>query len=272
MDIVDASVIDAFQGERIDYIYHLACPTGVPNLVVLAEEMLKTCSLGTIHVLELARKHGSRVLLTSSAEAYGDPQEFPQREDYTGNVDPIGPRSAYEEGKRFSEACVATYVRKYGVSAVIVRIFNTYGPGMSLDDTRVIPQFLRNVRDKKPFKIYGDGSQTRTHLFVDDLVNGLRVVMEKGRAGEVYNTGGNTSMSIRALAELVISLTGHEAGINFQPHFIHDHAGRCPSTEKVRELGWEQHVSLEDGLRRMLAVCLPTLVTSSAVTLEKSTR
>lgn len=261
LDITDPAFVSVFEKEKFDFIYHLACPTGVPNLTLLAEEMLRTCSIGTFHVLELAKKHESRVLYASSAEVYGDPEVFPQGEDYTGNVDPIGPRSAYEEGKRFSESCVAMYVRRHAVSGVIVRIFNTYGPGMSLDDTRVIPQFIKSIRDKKPLRIYGNGSQTRAHLFIDDLIRGLLLVMEKGSAGEAYNVGSHTPMSIKNVAELLISLTGHTAGIDFQPHFISDHGGREPSVKKVRELGWEQHVTLKDGLQRMIATYLaPTTV------------
>ncbi|RJR13363.1 NAD-dependent epimerase/dehydratase family protein [Candidatus Parcubacteria bacterium] len=265
-DITDPSFLHTFEKEKFDYIYHLACPTGVPNLTILAEEMLRTCSIGTLHVLELAKLHGSRVLYASSAEVYGDPEVFPQTESYTGNADPVGPRSAYEEGKRFSESCVVMYVRRHAISGVIVRIFNTYGPGMSLDDTRVIPQFIKSVRDEKPFRIYGEGTQTRAHLFIDDLLRGLQLVMEKGEAGEAYNVGSATPMTIRNLADLLISLTNHKAGIDFQPHFISDHGGREPSVEKVKKLGWKQEVQLKEGLEKMIATYLSHVpVTPSSV-------
>ena len=256
LDIVDVSILDTFKKKHLDYIYHLACPTGVPNLTILAEEMLRTCSIGTFHVLELARQHHARVLYASSAEVYGDPEVFPQHEEYTGNVHPLGPRSAYEEGKRFSEACISMYASRYAVDARVVRIFNTYGPGMSLDDTRVIPQFVRSVRDNKPLRIYGDGGQTRAHMYVDDLVRGFLVVMEKGNVGEAYNLGNDIPMTIRALADLVIELTGHKAGIDFRPHFISDHGKRCPTVEKVKKLGWQPSIAIEEGLNQMFALHL----------------
>lgn len=259
LDITDSGFSEVFSDRKFDLIYHLACPTGVPNLVTLAEEMIRTCSLGTLHILELARKHNAKLLFTSSAEVYGDPLVFPQTEEYTGNADPIGPRSAYEEGKRFSESCIAMYARKYGVRASIVRVFNTYGPGMSLDDMRVIPQFIRSVRDKKQFVVYGDGSQTRAHLYIDDLLAGFELVMEKGAPGEAYNIGSEHPMSIKELADMVISMTGHQEGVLYKPHFIADHGGRQPSTEKVKRLGWTQHVSIEEGLQRMIRAYLPTL-------------
>lgn len=268
-DITDPDFLTLFGGKKFEYIYHLACPTGVPNLTILAEEMIRTCSIGTLQVLELAKAHGSRVLFASSAEVYGDPEVFPQTENYNGNADPIGPRSAYEEGKRFSESCVVMYARRHTVSGVIVRIFNTYGPGMSLDDTRVIPQFIKSVRDGKPFRIYGDGSQTRAHLFVDDLLRGLQIVMEKGQVGEAYNVGSETPMTIKDLAELTISMTGHTAGIDFQPHFISDHGGRKPSVLKVQALGWKQQVPLKEGLQTMIRTYLTPVATPVSETVKR---
>lgn len=242
------------EADRIDLIYHLACPTGVPNLKLLAEEMLTTCSYGMFNVIELARRHGARLLFTSTAEVYGQPEVSPQHEGYNGNVSTLGERACYEEGKRFSEAVLATYVRKYGLDARIVRVFNTYGPGMSLEDRRVIPQFIQSILAGKPLRIYGDGSQTRSHLFVDDLVRGLKTVMAQGLPGEAYNVGSERPMTVRALAEIVISISGHGAGIAFEPHFIEDHRHRRPAVEKVRALGWHEEIRLEDGLKRMLDI------------------
>jgi nucleoside-diphosphate-sugar epimerase len=237
---------------RFDYIYHLACPTGVPNLTKLATEMLHACSYGMFNVLELAKQHGAKMVFTSTAEVYGQPEKSPQTEEYTGNVHPMGMRSAYEEGKRFSEACLAAYVRYHGLNARVVRVFNTYGPGMSLADRRVIPQFISSVQRGEPLRIYGDGSQTRTHLFVDDLIRGIKLVMEKGLPGEAYNVGGEHPMTVRELADLVIKLTGHDAGIHHEPHFIEDHQHRRPSTEKAKRLGWRQEVPISDGLQFMI--------------------
>src|SRR3990167_7366280 len=172
---------------QLTTIYHLACPTGVPNLTKLAEEMLLTCSRGTRNVLELVRLHQAQFLVTSSSEVYGNPLVSPQTENYTGNVDPIGIRSPYEEGKRFSESLIQMYVRKYNVNAKIVRVFNTYGNYMSSGDSRVIPRFLNQALNGKSLTVEGKGLQTRTFCYIDDLVDGLITVMEKGKKGEVYN-------------------------------------------------------------------------------------
>jgi nucleoside-diphosphate-sugar epimerase len=257
LDITEPAFAAAFADIPVDRIYHLACPTGVRNLLPMASEMLRTCSYGTFNVLELARAKQARMLFTSTAEVYGNPLESPQAESYTGNVHPMGPRSAYEEGKRFSEACVAMYVRTHGLNARVVRVFNTFGPGMSLSDTRVIPQLIRSVIEQKPMRVYGDGSQTRAHLYIDDLLAGLDIVMEKGVPGEVYNVGSEKPLSVKKLAELVASLTGHPAGIVYEPHFIEDHLGRRPSVAKARALGWSQNITLRDGLLRMIAHYMP---------------
>jgi len=257
LDIADPSFFELFSRIKLDAIYSLACPTGVPNLITLAEEMLRTCSYGTFHVLELAKLHRAKLLLTSTAEIYGQPQVSPQTETYTGNVNPLGVRSAYEEGKRFAEATLAMYVRRHQVDARVVRVFNTFGPGMSLSDFRVIPQFLQSVLSGQPLRLYGDGLQTRTHLFVDDLVRGLQIVMEKGTPGEAYNVGGEHQMTVRELAELIITLTQHDAGIAYEPHFIEDHTHRRPAVEKAKALGWSQEIPVEEGLRRMIAFHMP---------------
>ena len=203
-------------------------------------------------MLRIACVNNAKVLYTSSAEVYGEPEVFPQRENYFGNVDPVGPRSAYEEGKRFSEALVNFYVEKYHLNAKIVRIFNTFGTGMSLDDSRVIPSFLKNIKEGNKIIIYGDGSQNRTHLYIDDLIAGLSLVMQKGRYGDVYNIGGEKQLSIAELFRLIESLTSLEVNVEYRPHFIEDHSGRLPSTSKVKELGWRQYVDIAEGLRRML--------------------
>jgi len=251
-DITDRDFFNTFAKEHYDEIYHLACPTGVPNIQLYGEEMLKTCSIGTDNILRLACTHNAKVLYTSSAEVYGDPEVFPQHEEYCGNVHPTGPRSAYEEGKRFSETLVRSYAEKYQIDAKIVRIFNTFGIGMSPDDTRVIPRFLKLIKEGKKIIIYGDGTQTRTHLYVDDLIAGLLMVQEKGCAGEVYNVGGDKQLTIADLAELIKSLTTLNVDIEYQPHFIEDHSGRQPMVSKVKELGWDRYIDVSEGLIRML--------------------
>jgi nucleoside-diphosphate-sugar epimerase len=252
LDVTSDAFLEKFMNVPVTQVFHLACPTGVPNIKILGEEMLMTCSKGTVNALEVAKKHGAKALLTSSAEVYGDPKESPQNETYTGNVSPIGPRSAYEEGKRFAESLFKMYADKYALEAKIVRVFNTYGPGMSLTDERVIPHFLKCILEGKPLRVYGDGKQTRTHLYVDDLLMGLLTVMEKGIRGEAYNVGGDKQVSIKELAELMLKITESPVGIDYQPHFIEDHMSRLPSTEKVRALGWTKTVSLEEGLGRMI--------------------
>lgn len=246
---------------RRDYseIYHLACPTGVPNIEILGEEMLLASSSGTYNLLNVARRTGARFLFTSTAEAYGDPQVFPQAESYSGNVDPVGPRSAYEEAKRFGEAMTCYYGRKHGIDVRVVRIFNTYGPRMSPDDQRVIPQMIGSLINGEPVVIFGDGSQTRTFLHVNDLVAGLLLVMQRGGDGEVYNIGGSIQVSVKGLFEAVKQATGLRGTARFQKHFISDHRGRWPDTSKIEALGWRQKIGLHDGLCEMYAEFLRTL-------------
>jgi len=252
LDITETRLVREFSDTQIDYVYHLACPTGVLNTKLLAEEMLQTCSIGTKNVLEVARSHNAKMVFTSSCEVYGQPEVFPQHEEYSGNVHPLGERSPYEEGKRFSESLIAMYVRKYNVEANIVRIFNTYGPGMSLEDTRVIPQFLKSISTDQEICIYGNGEQTRTFLYIDDLMNGLELVIEKGERGEIYNVGSHTPISMNELAKLMMRLTGRQNNVAHRPHFIEDHNNRLPAVEKIKRLAWHQTVSLEEGLRRMI--------------------
>lgn len=252
IDVTDQRFIWKFSGTPYREIYHLACPTGVPNILSLGEEMIETCSTGTANVLKLARLSGARVLLTSSCEVYGDPEVFPQSEDYTGNVDTTGPRSAYEEGKRFSEALIALYHRKYGVDGRIVRIFNTYGPFMSPDDQRVIPQFLSRHLRKQRLTVFGDGTQRRTFLYVDDLLAGFEAVMRRGEAGAVYNIGGCESITIRELCRIVESAVEGRFKVDFKPHFIADHAGRMPDLTRIQAIGWRPAVDLADGVRLSL--------------------
>lgn len=240
------------QLKTVRFIFHLACPTGVPNLVKLAEEMLLTCSVGTRNVLQLARRLHAKILLTSSSEVYGDPKEFPQDESYTGNVDPLGIRSPYEEGKRFAESLLSMYVKKYGINGKIVRVFNTYGPYMSRNDSRVIPTFLRQIKNNQPLTVFGNGLQTRTFCYVDDLVAGLMLVMEKGRQGEVYNLGSDEEIRIIDLANLLKNRIKKNAKIQFIKRPAHDHERRLASLQKIKKLGWQPKTSLEKGIGKAL--------------------
>lgn len=238
---------------HLDQIYHLACPTGVPNCLALAEEMIDACSDGTKNTLRLALGYHAPVVVTSTAEVYGDPQVFPQTEDYRGNVSTTDERSAYEEGKRFTEALVAMFARKYGLSAKIARLFNAYGPRMATTDARAHAQMIRQALANQPVTVYGDGQQTRTFCFVDDTVNGLLAIMAKGLAGEAYNLGSDQPTKIVALAELIIRLTHSTSPLKFVPHFIADHHGRLPSVAKLSALGWQRNVDLETGTKLMVA-------------------
>ena len=235
-----------------ELIYHLACPTGVDNLIPLAEEMLLTCSIGTRNVLELAGKTKAKVLFTSSSEVYGDPEVSPQKEDYTGNVDPTGVRSPYEEGKRFAESLTLMYVRKHNVDAKIARVFNTYGPKMSPKDTRVIPAFLRQALNGQPLTIHGKGLQTRTFCYVNDLIEGLMLIISKGQSGHVYNVGGDQQISVVNLAKLILAQSHLGNPLKFTKRPAHDHESRQPDLTKIKNLGWRQKVNLQEGLKRTI--------------------
>ncbi len=253
MDVADAKACRRLLRRQYAEVYHLACPTGVPNISRMGDVMLLASSLGTIHLLKIARRSKAKFLFASTAEIYGDPEIFPQTESYNGNVDPVGPRSAYEEGKRFGEAMTRHFGKQYGIDAFIVRIFNTYGPGMSPKDERVIPQMLRSLVEGRPVRIYGDGSQNRTFLHIEDLIEGFRRLMSAGTPGEVYNIGSRRQLTIRELYTMAVNATGRRQPAAFTEHFIEDHRGRLPDTSKLEALGWRQQISLEDGLRESFA-------------------
>jgi len=259
LDITDVGACNRLLHRRYSHVFNLACPTGVPNIALLGEEMLMASSVGSLNLLKAARRSGAKYLFASTAEAYGDPEIFPQPESYVGKVDPVGPRSPYEEGKRFGEALTRFWGRKHDVDVRIVRIFNTYGPAMSPDDQRVIPQMLSRLIAGEPVPIYGDGTQTRTFLHVEDLVDGLLTVMEKGANGEVYNIGGADQITIRDLFDLVRSATGLTGTALFKKHFIDDHRGRWPDTTRINALGWRQRISLADGIRQSYADILASI-------------
>jgi nucleoside-diphosphate-sugar epimerase len=247
-DICDHAVMERFNGRAYAEIYNLACPTGVPNIKRLGEEMLMASSLGTQNLLRLAEASNAKFLFASSAEAYGDPKVTPQPESYTGDVDPVGPRSAYEEGKRFGEAITVFYARSHGIDARIVRIFNTYGPNMSLSETRVIPKMLTSMIGGGPVVVYGDGSNTRTFLYIDDLIAGFESVMARKCQGSVYNIGGTHEISVFDLFMACKQISGFPHGPSFEPHFIEDHKRRSPDLAKVKRLGWRPNVALQQGL------------------------
>ncbi|MCH8821607.1 GDP-mannose 4,6-dehydratase [Patescibacteria group bacterium] len=257
---LDDQKSELLHDQKFDQIYHLACPTGVPNLVTLAEEMLSTCSIGTKNILEIAKESNSMLLFTSSSEVYGDPKEFPQNESYGGNVDQVGVRSPYEEGKRFSESLITMYVRKYGIDAKIVRVFNTYGQNMSKSDMRVIPRFIHQLEQDKPLTVHGDGLQKRTFCHVDDLINGIFLVMDKGGKGEVYNIGSNKEITIKDLAYFIIKISESNIKVKHIERPKHDHQARLPYLSKIFQLGWSPKINLGEGLSKIIDYELPVKV------------
>jgi len=244
---------------RADYIFHLASPAS-PNAksrksyIAYPIETLKTNSFGTYNLLEIARKTQAKFLFASTSEIYGDPAISPQREDYWGNVNPLGIRSVYDEGKRFSEAFVMAYVRKYNVDARIVRIFNTYGPGMQIDDGRVVSNFVTQAIQNKPVTIYGNGRQTRSFCYVSDMSDGIKKAMfSKNTKGEAINLGNPVEKNVSELGKLIKRLTDSKSEIVFEDLPEDDPKQRKPDITKAKRLlEWEPKVGLEEGLRRTI--------------------
>jgi dTDP-glucose 4,6-dehydratase len=235
--------------DKIDYVYHLASPASPIDYQRLPLHTLKVGSLGTHHTLGLAKYKRARFLLASTSEVYGDPEIHPQPESYWGNVNPIGPRGVYDEAKRYAEALTMAYHRQQGVDTCIARIFNTYGPRMRPYDGRAIPTFLRQALDDKPLTVFGDGSQTRSFCYVDDLVRGL-VELSWSDYHMPVNLGNPNEMSLLELAEAVIELTGSQSEVIFEALPQDDPRVRQPDITTARNvLGWEPTVELRDGLK-----------------------
>jgi dTDP-glucose 4,6-dehydratase len=234
----------------VDCVANLASPASPKDYLEYPVETLDVGSLGTRRMLELAREKGARFLLTSTSECYGDPLVHPQVESYWGNVNPVGPRSCYDESKRFAEALTMAYHRKHGVRSTIARIFNTYGPRMKLNDGRVVPAFLDQALRGEPITVFGDGSQTRSFCFVSDLVDGLYRLMMSDERYPV-NLGNPLEMTMLEFAGYIRRLTGASSTIVFQPLPQDDPKQRKPDISKAKAiLGWEPRVPLEEGLRR----------------------
>ena len=237
----------------IDAILHFASPASPIDYLELPIQTLKVGSLGTHKGLGLARVKDARFLLASTSEVYGDPLVHPQPEDYWGNVNPIGPRGVYDEAKRFAEALTMAYHRSHGVATRIVRIFNTYGPRMRLRDGRVVPNFITQALRGEELTVYGDGSQTRSFCFVDDLVEGIVRLLRSDRTQPV-NLGNPHELSVREFAETIIRLIRSPSTIAFKPLPVDDPKVRQPDVSAARRiLEWEPRVSLEDGLRKTIA-------------------
>jgi dTDP-glucose 4,6-dehydratase len=236
----------------LDHVFHFASPASPIDYLKLPIQTLKVGALGTHNCLGLAKAKGARFLLASTSEVYGDPLVHPQREDYWGNVNPVGPRGVYDEAKRFAEAITMAYHRFHGVATRIVRIFNTYGPRMRIDDGRAIPAFLSQALRGEDVTVFGDGSQTRSLCFVSDLVDGIHRLMMSDEADPV-NLGNPHEMTIRRLAERIVSLTGSSSRIVERPLPVDDPRVRQPDIARARTLlGWEPKVPLDEGLARTL--------------------
>ena len=238
--------------EPVDVVYHLASPASPIDYLRLPLATLKVGSYGTHNALGLAKWKRARFLLASTSEVYGDPLIHPQPETYWGNVNPIGPRGVYDEAKRYAEALTMAYHRQQGVDTCIVRIFNTYGTRMRPHDGRAVPTFVRQALANEPLTVFGDGSQTRSFCYADDLVRGLVALAQSGEHLPV-NIGNPTEYTLVELAQKVIDVTGATSEILFEALPVDDPKVRQPDITRARQLlGWEPQVSLEDGLRRML--------------------
>ncbi|MGH3663251.1 MAG: UDP-glucuronic acid decarboxylase family protein [Micromonosporaceae bacterium] len=238
--------------EPFDAVLHFACPASPTDFAKLPLEILKVDSLGTFHCLERAKVDGARFLFASTSEVYGDPQVHPQPESYWGNVNPVGVRSVYDEAKRFSEAASMAYHRRHGVDTGIVRIFNTYGPRMRPDDGRAIPTFICQALRGEPLTVAGDGSQTRSICYVDDLIRGILLVLDSG-VSEPINCGTEHEISMRDLATLTTELAGSTSELTYVPRPADDPSVRRPDLTYARtQLGYEPHVPPEVGLRRTI--------------------
>ncbi|MDX1436096.1 MAG: UDP-glucuronic acid decarboxylase family protein [Anaerolineales bacterium] len=249
-----------FVPTEVDAVLHFASPAspnpgspfGYPNLPI---QTLKAGGLGTHNTLGVAHANHSRFMLASTSEVYGDPLEHPQKETYWGHVDPVGLRSMYDEAKRFAEALTMSYHRFHGIDTRIVRIFNTYGPRMRLDDGRVVPNFLRQALKGQPLTVYGDGEQTRSFCYVDDLIEGIYALLNADEVLPV-NIGNPRETKVLELAELINEISGNKAGITYKPRQrgSGDPQRRQPDISKARDLlDWEPKVTLEDGLQRTIS-------------------
>ncbi|MEM9554656.1 MAG: UDP-glucuronic acid decarboxylase family protein [Acidobacteriota bacterium] len=255
-----------FPDGAIDYVLHFASPASPIDYLELPIQTLKVGSLGTHHALGVAKAKGARLLLASTSEVYGDPLVHPQPETYWGNVNPVGPRGVYDEAKRFAEAMVMAYHRVHGVETRIVRIFNTYGPRMRPRDGRVVPAFIQQALTGEPLTVFGDGTQTRSFCFVDDLIEGIYRLLISDRT-EPTNIGNPHEMTILEFAQRIVALTESSSPIAYKPLPVDDPKTRQPDIAMAREhLDWEPRVPLDDGLRATIDYFRELLVESGRLT------
>jgi dTDP-glucose 4,6-dehydratase len=248
----ERDICQPFEPGPVDYVFNLASPASPPEYLRLPLETLRVGSAGTGNMLELAAHYGAGFLHASTSECYGDPLEHPQREEYWGHVNPIGPRSVYDESKRFSEALVMAYHRARGVNTHLARIFNTYGPRLHPSDGRVISNFVMQALRGEPLTIYGDGRQTRSFCFVDDLIRGF-ILLARSDEHLPVNLGNPGEFTILECAQTVLEVTGSKSELKFEPLPVDDPTRRCPDIAKARRLlGWEPRIPLREGLAKSL--------------------
>jgi len=248
-DITSALMIES----DIDFIFHLASPASPQEFQRLPLETMKACSLGTLNALELAKDKRARFLLASTSEVYGDPLEHPQKEEYWGNVNPVGPRSVYDEAKRFAEALTMAYHRQFHLDTRIARIFNTYGPRMKKEDGRVVPSFIVQALQEKPLTIFGDGTQTRSFCYISDLVEGIYKLALSG-INTPINLGNPDEITVISLATRILKLTGSKSKIQNLPLPEDEPKVRQPDISKAKELlQWRPEIPLEEGLKKTIA-------------------
>ena len=247
-DIAEPLQIDT----DINYVFHLASPASPPDFQKIPIEILKAGSLGTFNALEMAKKKKAGFLLASTSEVYGEALQNPQNEEYWGNVNPVGARSAYDEAKRFAEALTMAYHREFSLDTKIVRIFNTYGPRMRKEDGRVIPTFVTQALQGKPLTVFGDGSQTRSFCYISDLLEGIDKMM-KSDLNSPVNLGNPAEITIQELAQKVLQLTGSKSPLVYRPLPEGEPRVRRPDISKAQKiLQWQPQVTLEDGLQRTI--------------------
>ena len=264
-EFVEKDICEPFDVGKVDYVFHFASPASPVDYSVHGIPTLKVGSLGTFHALDVAYKYGAKYLVSSTSECYGDPLEHPQKETYWGNVNSIGPRSVYDEAKRFTESVTMAYRRYHKVDTRIVRIFNTYGPRMQLNDGRVVPNFMKQALRGEPLTVYGDGQQTRSFCYVSDEIDGF-VRLSKSDEHLPVNIGNPNEFTILECAHMVLKVTGSKSQILYEPLPQDDPKQRCPDITKARQLlGWEPKIDLETGLRQSLDYFKTALAQESAL-------
>jgi dTDP-glucose 4,6-dehydratase len=251
-EFIEKDICEPFDPGRVDYVFHFASPASPVDYMIHGIPTLKVGSLGTFHSLDVAYKYGAKYLVSSTSECYGDPLEHPQKETYWGHVNSIGPRSVYDEAKRFTEAVTMAYHRYHQVDTRIVRIFNTYGPRMQLNDGRVVPNFMKQALCGEPLTIYGDGRQTRSFCYVSDEIDGL-LRLAKSDEHFPLNIGNPNEFTMLECADLVLKVTGSKSPLSYEALPQDDPKQRRPDITKARQLlGWEPTIDLETGLRQSL--------------------